>query len=271
MEFKQDENFVPLLEYNWAQKGALSTLLEPIKALGIDFFIYKSVYNDGRLVFLCTDQAWLQQRFFPAPCSSTVLRKQIRGIPENHFKAFLWADTPDDPVYNLLREHKISNGISLYRKTSSFLESFHLASKNEQVNLPLLLINEHLMIENFFYFFTQTAKGIITPKNSIIKLNNIDYLNNSDISNRKTLILKKILFDTPDGQILLSKRESEILFLLTRLMSSKEIGKHLNISHRTVEVILQNIKDKTGITSRCEMFKYIEKNNLINYFKAIPL
>ena len=51
----------------------------------------------------------------------------------------------------------------------------------------------------------------------------------------------------------LTKRESEILNLVKRGLSNKEISSQLGISRRTVENILSCVYDKTGIKSRLEL------------------
>ncbi|MCL2759696.1 MAG: response regulator transcription factor [Treponema sp.] len=52
---------------------------------------------------------------------------------------------------------------------------------------------------------------------------------------------------------LLTKREAEILNLVKKGLSNKEIAGSLGINHRTVQNILSCIYDKTGIKSRQEL------------------
>ena len=52
---------------------------------------------------------------------------------------------------------------------------------------------------------------------------------------------------------LLTKRETEILNLVKKGLSNKEISSQLSISRRTVENILSCVYDKTGIKSRLEL------------------
>ena len=55
---------------------------------------------------------------------------------------------------------------------------------------------------------------------------------------------------TPDFQ--LTQREHEVLSCAARGWTNKQIGAHLNISDRTVQVHLQTIYQKLGATSRTE-------------------
>jgi two-component system, NarL family, nitrate/nitrite response regulator NarL len=61
----------------------------------------------------------------------------------------------------------------------------------------------------------------------------------------------------------LTPREIEILKLVTREMSSKQIAEILFISERTVETHRKNILKKTGSTNLAGLVKYAYVNNLI--------
>ena len=51
----------------------------------------------------------------------------------------------------------------------------------------------------------------------------------------------------------LTQRETECLFLLIRAKSAKEIAQFLEISPRTVEAYIEQIKNKMGVSTRSEM------------------
>ena len=51
----------------------------------------------------------------------------------------------------------------------------------------------------------------------------------------------------------LTKREAEIMILVKKGLSNKQIADYLRISYRTVENILSCVYDKTGITTRLEL------------------
>lgn len=55
------------------------------------------------------------------------------------------------------------------------------------------------------------------------------------------------------NDIQLTRREREVLFYFLRGKSSKEIGKILNISHRTIEVYINNLKMKFQSNTKSEL------------------
>ena len=61
----------------------------------------------------------------------------------------------------------------------------------------------------------------------------------------------------------LTKRESEIFFLVIRYFSAKIIAKKLAISHRTVEKHIEMIKDKLDCHSKNDILDYADYNNLV--------
>lgn len=62
----------------------------------------------------------------------------------------------------------------------------------------------------------------------------------------------------------LTKREAQCLFYLLRGKTQKQIGKIFNISHRTVEHFISNIKSKFGCTSKAELIDYAISKGYLN-------
>lgn len=62
----------------------------------------------------------------------------------------------------------------------------------------------------------------------------------------------------------LTKREIEILTLIANGHSNTQIGKLLEISHRTVDTHRTNIRNKLGVSGLAGMIKYALKADLVN-------
>lgn len=60
-----------------------------------------------------------------------------------------------------------------------------------------------------------------------------------------------------------NKREYEVIRLIAKGQSSKEIGETLCISHHTVDTYRRNILEKTKCKNAAELIMYASKNNLI--------
>lgn len=70
--------------------------------------------------------------------------------------------------------------------------------------------------------------------------------------------------DQPDTGKLLTERERQVLHLITREYSNKQIAEALFIGERTVETHRKNIFRKTGSTSLVGLIKFAYANHLID-------
>ena len=62
----------------------------------------------------------------------------------------------------------------------------------------------------------------------------------------------------------LTKRETQILCMISAGYLNKEIGSELNISERTVKTHVSNLFKKIGVSDRTQAAVYAIKNNLVN-------
>ncbi|MEJ2230592.1 MAG: response regulator transcription factor [Nitrospirales bacterium] len=61
----------------------------------------------------------------------------------------------------------------------------------------------------------------------------------------------------------LTKRQKEVLLLLARGLTARQIGKQLNISHSTVAFHTTNIIEALGLRRRAELAKYARDNHFL--------
>ncbi len=62
----------------------------------------------------------------------------------------------------------------------------------------------------------------------------------------------------------LTKRETQILKLIAEGYSNTQIGKLLEISHRTVDTHRTNIRNKLGVSGLAGMIRYALQNQIIS-------
>jgi DNA-binding CsgD family transcriptional regulator len=65
------------------------------------------------------------------------------------------------------------------------------------------------------------------------------------------------------SEVALTARETEILKLIADGYSNTQIGKLLDISHRTVDTHRTNIRNKLGVQNLAGMIRYALKNKII--------
>lgn len=76
--------------------------------------------------------------------------------------------------------------------------------------------------------------------------------------------IKKEKEETPAPDEVLTKREIEVLKLISQGMTNQEMAETLFISVRTVEVHKANIMKKLNMNSTADLVKYAIKNNIIS-------
>ncbi|MEM9271774.1 MAG: response regulator transcription factor [Cyanobacteria bacterium P01_F01_bin.143] len=64
-------------------------------------------------------------------------------------------------------------------------------------------------------------------------------------------------------QLKLTKREQEVLNLLSQGSSNMDIGKELHLSHRTIEKYVSGLLRKTETSNRAELIRLALENNLV--------
>lgn len=69
---------------------------------------------------------------------------------------------------------------------------------------------------------------------------------------------------TETNQEAITPREKDVLLLLARGYTNRQIAKELNLSARTIEGYRASLVNKLGIKSRVELMNYVEEHGLMN-------
>jgi len=80
----------------------------------------------------------------------------------------------------------------------------------------------------------------------------------------ETYFPQEKMIPTPEGEIPLTRREQEVLRLICRCLTNKEIAKELFISEGTVKYHKANMMAKMGFTKSAELAIYVVSNGWIN-------
>jgi two-component system response regulator NreC len=66
-----------------------------------------------------------------------------------------------------------------------------------------------------------------------------------------------------DGRLALTRREVEVIRLLARGLTNRELAARLHISIRTAEFHRASIRRKLSLASRAELVDYVDRNGLL--------
>lgn len=173
-----------------------------------------------------------------------------------------------DNVITLLMSKNIWNAFLIFRRESDCVKTYCFGMDTDTPLFSQSCLQNICLLEHFCNYFNEKAKDIIDctdrkkcgflemglPKNYQDEL----LFQNTQKFLQETCLENKFLI-TREKNIQLSKREIECLTYLSLGKSLKEIAIILNLSPRSVEFYLDNIKKKSGL-NRGELITNFVRN-----------
>ena len=144
--------------------------------------------------------------------------------------------------------------------------------KEKKIDLKVIILTVHNEIEYLLKAVEIGIDGYILKDSDSAQLREAiftvisgeSYIQPSMIPMLESKIVER---NTDQAKIdLLTKRELEVLKLLSIGLYNKEIGEKLDISERTVKNHISSIFRKINVTDRTQAAVFSKKNNLINIF-----
>ena len=171
---------------------------------------------------------------------------------------FLWSELDEkDPIYLQGRDFfNIDNGISFVIKRNDITYLYIFAANQAQHAINNFYLGNIDLLQRFIHYFTDKGQSLIkeSEKNRIYlptpQLVNPDRVNNIIVSEN---IRKEFLDSTPvsryfllteSDDLYLTTKQAECASLLSKGLTSKQIAKVMNISFRTVERNVLDIRQK---------------------------
>lgn len=254
-------------------------LCSPLNTIGITYFNYIKIYHkDSSRELLTNNSSWIDHFY------KNSLYKSVGTVDIEHLLPkgyFLWSELDsNDPIYAQGRESfNIDNGVSfvIKRKDVTFLYIFASTRDNHSINN--FYVRNIDLFKRFILYFNDTGsslikkaaknriylpeKQIITPER-IIK-NNISELTREKFYNKTNVDRFYLLSESDD--LYLTKKQAECATYFIEGATAKECAKLLNISHRTVEGYLSDIKSKIhnslGVNlNKDELIRFLKKTGV---------
>lgn len=258
----------------------------PLSHLDVDYFGYFRFYKDGTYLKLFNNLEWV--KFYITNYladKSSAFAEPIINIPLFKQNLQIWPESSGNDCLSALYEHNIWNGINFATKYENYIEIYCFATKIEKTQIANLYLNQFDILKRFkIFFYDQIAKrfdfenkeALAVQKNKTSFFWEANSKIISNLSFQKDKDIKTFLNETKisrhwlggnDTHIFLTSRESECLKYLSTGKTMKEIAKIMNLSPRTVESYITNLKIKMGVTSKSDLiariFHYDNSQNLI--------
>ena len=255
---------------SYKSTGKVKEICKPLfEMFDISFFRYVRAYQDRTRFVLATDHEWLEKYFDMNHYLYEFVNFDV--WPQDNFSGTsLWSGCRENhqmcKIWNHFKEHKdFTHNLVIYQKRDNICELFDFFTKETNYHLVALYLTNIDVFKHFTYLFKEKAKDIIkladarrfkVPR-SAEKYHKPDWITGLLPSDRQ-LVLDKMhikryyLSGRYDG-VFISEKELDCLRQLVKGKTQEEIGKELNISRRTVEYRLNNLKSKLHCQNQAEL------------------
>lgn len=254
-----------IVEYNTSINSEFTKICKPLlEHFGITHFIYIRIHDNKR-IYLSNSVDWVDY-YVNHKLFNDQKHEQQAIVPTIKSQYAFWNGYKIDGVFSAAHEFGMWNGFIIYQGD----EIFSFATRRENTEISNLYLNNLKMLEHFILYFKSRARHLIHPKNpeNILITKDVPKINTSILCPstyqkflRDTKITKYNL-TAKNIDIFISKRQTECLYHLSHGKSAKEIGRVLDLSPRTVEKYIENVKDKLGSCSTSKLIDIFSKSIL---------
>lgn len=258
----------------------IKPLCEPLsRVFNIPTFGYRKFFSDGTCFNTSNNFEWtkfVQEKFtnVPLPNYDEEVKSALQS--EKHYILRIGEPDPQDVFLSALYDNDIWNTLSLYRKNENSVEGFYFTSTRDNYQIVDEYINNIELFERFTLYFKDKFSDILSEeevkKASFSAVSQFVFEENPPRILEEEKYIQDFIAETPihrfflninGKEVHLSMQEFKSLAWLSRGKSVKEVGRILNLSPRTVESYLDNVKFKTKIESRSKLIDLF----VLNFYK----
>lgn len=231
-------------------------IIAPLKDFfGITSFVYQKNFDDGSEIRLSNQPAWMHYFY-----EHELYKKSFFERPPSEFSKarLVWAGlTIHNPILEKAREFNIDHGITFVEPCVGGCEFFFIGTTVDHPQARAKCLSNLDLIERFLDYFREKAQSLIeqAAKQKIIIPNKFiqapTWFGVEEV-NRDAFLNRLMPID-------LTARQLDCVRLLVKGYSMKMIAQELNISPRTVESYVEQIKVKTQTYSKGELVKFLLK------------
>lgn len=246
---------------------------DTLKSLNISYFSYTKVNQNGTFSTLTSDPVWTEnfyiKKYYNIGVDSLLPRKN--AFPNDQM--ILWEiserDENHDIILTDLRSHHIHNLCTFIKMTEKETQLYHFGSDNSQLSQNHIYFDHQEMLRLFTYYFQEhvhKSKKLYTAIHADFKFD-CDMVE----SNLPEIVVN---LDEPqdfldidryylDDESYVTKREIECIKWIALGKDLEEVGSIMNISSRTAEGHVNNLKKKLRCHKVISAVYLLRKRGLI--------
>ncbi len=266
------------IEYHESVHSDYIDISNPLNELGVkDSLYYKGLAN-GKYVLHLSNISHTRDQFTRIDYLGDLLTDQVQTL-KNGKVLFIGGDVSrfdpkNEAILHLDWKHDFWNYVLIWRDgPDGSMEAWGFSLGKEHNNPMNFFLNNMGLLERYIAYFDATAKDITQIDNSqklAVFDQNFQFHQKAEadksvrnaIEFLKQTRLNNLNIEVNNKSFCITRREGQCLYFLLQNYTAKEIALQLDISPRTVEIFIQNVKKKFGKFSKLELACFAKKNDL---------
>lgn len=267
-----DECCQPSLKLHMDLSNEINKHITPLlNDMGLTHFVYTR-FQSGRKYMLLVNNHEDLERFFSKHLDRYFMKQDFSILPQGRYYVF-WPYAPSNPMLNSLKDWNIWNGFSILERDSASVEGFHFATTTENQDILDLYMNQRGLLDSFIIYFLEKLNSALRshgklpfwtyPDEFRLDLDQKSRFVKTYDAIRNSITLKKYNVSYNGITSTLTKRHLDLINAVSKGKSDKEIAQLYELSPRTIESYLINIRNKYNLSGRNELVDLWEANPLL--------
>lgn len=263
-------------------KKEMSRICRPLfQEIPLSYFTYEQYHQEGSCIFL-SYKPEMDYEILKAKCLPTIedltlnkdhtiiLTKGMSIIPSSPRETIMKKNI------DIAANFDINHSMVLIFNHKRYVEMFFFGLEKSIQNYMNTFASNMMIFEKFCIYFRHEAFDFIQTLHGdrvVYQSNTGDYPPYEELASfwnyrrfLNNLNIEKYFFKGSHGKCKLSPRQFECLLLVSKNKTAKQIAKLLNLSPRTVEVFLNQLKDKLGCETKDELQDTAQSQFMVNFF-----
>lgn len=241
--------------------------------LDVTYFNYVKIFPNGSRSVLTDRVDFITQYYSDPKLYTTNAVISMEKLQKTSM--FMSCEFKDQLSYQVARrDFDIDNGLTIVHPSEEFLELYYFGTKKENYTHVEFYKSNIDLFYRFILYFKERASDLIegADKDRFFLPGVVYDEQPSDLEKNIVFVRKSFLEATKptkivtkcsdESLVLLSYREAEVMYHLSKQLTAKQAAKCLNISYRTVESHVLKIKEKLGYKNKSDLLNYVNNSHL---------
>ncbi len=246
-------------------------IIAPLKQhLGINFG-YMIAFNDGSYYQSIENLECLKKWVTNVETSSIFCARNVTSSFDGYYNFTIWPEEPTCSAMKIYKEFGMWNGMTVSKMNKDYTELYWFTKQNAEDGFHRFFIRNKQFLVKFIDYFRSHKKSLFIPASNnqqeLFKFKrgfDLDIVQSEYIKNESTfineavgaLILDPMLVSNFKETTRLSSRELEVLSIIGIGHTAKTASNNLNISIKTIDYHIANIKRKLQLNFKSDLIQY---------------